>query len=225
MPTAHWLLWRGLLVLVSASVVSALHARPAATQQMEDVGYLKDGGIVRGTIIEQRPGESLRIQARDGNVFRYAMDQIERIAKEPIPAAALGPKQKSPALAWFLSFLIAGGGQAYNGQWGKGAAFFGSSVLGFALLSSGAADCIDDDTCGTATAGAVIWLGSWIASQIDAPVSASAINRRIRGGVGLQIQPRLFVVAPASRPRDVLPVEAFRPTSGPRLGLGASLRF
>src|SRR6266536_3025686 len=87
MPTAHWLLWRGLLVLVSASVVSALHARPAATQQMEDVGYLKDGGIVRGTIIEQRPGESLRIQASDGNVFRYAMDQIERIAKEPIPAA------------------------------------------------------------------------------------------------------------------------------------------
>ena len=51
-------------------------------QQMEDVVYLEDGGVVRGTIVEQIPGESLKIQTRDGNVFVFTMDEITKLAKE-----------------------------------------------------------------------------------------------------------------------------------------------
>lgn len=51
-------------------------------QQMEDVVHLKNGGIVRGTIVEQIPGESLKIQTRDGNVFVFAMDEIARLSKD-----------------------------------------------------------------------------------------------------------------------------------------------
>jgi len=55
----------------------------SARQQLEDVVYLKNGAIMRGIIIEQRPMESLKIQTRDGNVFVITMEEIEKITKEP----------------------------------------------------------------------------------------------------------------------------------------------
>lgn len=51
----------------------------------EEVIYLKDGSIIRGTIIEQIPNKSIRIQTKDRNVFSYNMDEIEKITKEEIP--------------------------------------------------------------------------------------------------------------------------------------------
>ncbi len=47
-----------------------------------DVVYLKNGGILVGSIIEQIPNESLKIQTKDGSVFVYSMNDIARIAKE-----------------------------------------------------------------------------------------------------------------------------------------------
>ena len=57
---------------------------PLFAEQMEDVVYLKNGSTIRGTIIEQILGESLKIQTRDGSVVTYAMDEIAKIAKEPV---------------------------------------------------------------------------------------------------------------------------------------------
>ena len=51
-------------------------------QQMEDVVYLKNGGVVRGTIVEQIPDKSLKIQTRDGNVLVFTMDEIAKLSKE-----------------------------------------------------------------------------------------------------------------------------------------------
>ena len=48
----------------------------------EEVVYLKNGGIVRGDIIEQVPNEQIKIQTRDGNVFVYQFGEIEKITKE-----------------------------------------------------------------------------------------------------------------------------------------------
>ena len=47
-------------------------------------GYLKNGSIIRGLIIEQIPNESLKIQTRDGNVFAYKMSEVQKITKETI---------------------------------------------------------------------------------------------------------------------------------------------
>ena len=69
-------------VLVPCLIVLA--TAPLFAQQMEDVVYLKNGEIVWGTIIEQIPGESLKIQTADGSVFAYAMDEISKIVKEPV---------------------------------------------------------------------------------------------------------------------------------------------
>lgn len=51
-------------------------------QTLEEVVYLKNGGIIRGIIIEQVPNESLKIQTKDGNVFVYQIEEIEKITKE-----------------------------------------------------------------------------------------------------------------------------------------------
>ena len=73
-----------MLRFIMASCLMALVATaPLFAQQMEDVVYLKNGEIVWGTIIEQIPGESLKIQTVDGSVFAYAMDEISKIVQEP----------------------------------------------------------------------------------------------------------------------------------------------
>ena len=51
-------------------------------QQMEDVIHLKNGGLIRGTIIEEVVGKSLKIKTRDGNVFFYTMDEIAEMSRE-----------------------------------------------------------------------------------------------------------------------------------------------
>ena len=57
--------------------------RSAQAPRMEDVVYLKNGGIVRGMIYEQVPWESLKIHTQDGSVFVFEMGEISRITKEP----------------------------------------------------------------------------------------------------------------------------------------------
>lgn len=52
--------------------------------QWEDVLYLKNGSVLRGIIIEQVPGESIKIQTEDENVFSYEMDKVLRITKEEV---------------------------------------------------------------------------------------------------------------------------------------------
>lgn len=51
---------------------------------LEEVVYLKNGSIIRGTIVEQVPNELIKLQTKDGSIFVYQMDEIERITKEPI---------------------------------------------------------------------------------------------------------------------------------------------
>jgi len=39
--------------------------------KMVDVVYLKNGSVITGSIIEQIPNETIKIQTRDGSVFVY----------------------------------------------------------------------------------------------------------------------------------------------------------
>ncbi len=53
-----------------------------SAQRISETVYLKNGSIIKGTIVEEVPGQSLKIQTRDGSVFVYKMDEVERITKE-----------------------------------------------------------------------------------------------------------------------------------------------
>jgi len=50
-------------------------------QESVDVVYLLDGSIIRGSIIEQTPNQSLKIQS-GANLFVIQMDKIEKIKRE-----------------------------------------------------------------------------------------------------------------------------------------------
>ena len=104
---------------------------------------------------------------------------LPRLARITPPQTAVEARHKSPVLAWFLSWLVPGGGQGYNGQWGKAAGFFIAAAAGFALvLSTDGFSC--SGSCGTRDAGLVVLAISSIGSQIEAPIAASNINRQSR---------------------------------------------
>ena len=100
---------------------------------------------------------------------------------------------KSPGGAFALSLMIPGAGQAHNGQWGKGALMLGGGLVSVAAAVAGSDECDSSDDCALFTAGLVGMIGFWVWSMIDAPVSASSINRRIEAGeVALEIGPQLI---------------------------------
>lgn len=69
-----------LLIVLIVSSATVLFSQNAT----KDVVYLKNGGVVKGNIIEVIPEKSLKIQTSDGNVFVYTMSQIEMITKEAV---------------------------------------------------------------------------------------------------------------------------------------------
>lgn len=116
------------LKLVLSALLVLLYSVPniSAQEPMQEVVYLKNGSIIRGQVIEQIPNVSIKIQTRDGSIFVYEMEEVLKIVKEPIPEIPKAPtkaakEEKSPGLAFALSFLMPGVGQHYNGQYVKGA--------------------------------------------------------------------------------------------------------
>ena len=63
-------------------VVAIALATNGMAQALQEVVYLKNGSIIRGTIIEQVPNQSLKVQTADGSVFVYQMSEVEKITKE-----------------------------------------------------------------------------------------------------------------------------------------------
>jgi len=175
-------------VLVSLCIVPD----GSAQQGMQDVVYLKDGSVIRGAVVEQIPGISIKIQTRDGNLFVFKMEDIDRIAKE----GSLNGEEhrvggrKNPITALGLSCCVGGllpiqgTGQWYNGEVGKAVAFLGGGLVTSALMIVGtslmeeAEDEKERDTwVGVAFTGAIGYLGLYIWGCIDAYDSAQRISR------------------------------------------------
>jgi hypothetical protein len=70
------------LLLVGFMAISSLSF---AQENMEDVVYLKNGGIIHGLIIEQIPNQSLKIKTTDRNVYVFKIEDIEKMTKETVP--------------------------------------------------------------------------------------------------------------------------------------------
>lgn len=167
-----------------------------AQQQMQDVIYLKDGTIVRGTIIEQVPNVSVKLQTKDGNIFVYKMEDIMKTTKEAAKGGGGGVAmqgEKSPGLACVLSLILPGLGQYYNGEYVKGiiqdGLYAGGWVMVFALGHKDKEYYYYDyyyDYWGETEITPWFWiglgtvLGTELWSMIDAPISASNINRKMR---------------------------------------------
>jgi hypothetical protein len=68
-----------LLVLILFTTASA------QSQALQDAVYLKNGSIIRGLIMEQIPGNTLKILMADGSLFVYQQSEVEKIVKEVNP--------------------------------------------------------------------------------------------------------------------------------------------
>ncbi len=205
------------------------------SSELEDVVYLKNGGLVRGIIIEQIPNQTIKIKTKDGNIFVYSYDEIERFTKEEslapaVPTAKPSGYAKNPTLAFVLSWFVPGTGQLYNGEGAKGAIQFGLVVAGLTAFISaypGEEDVFidmgdwsywDTEDTGNETicyGGLGVALATAVWSMIDAPLSAMRINRKMGYGLnGIQINDRIELA--------LSPVNKKRQTLGPNIALTMS---
>ena len=195
----------------------------AEAQVVEEVVYLKNGSVIRGIIVEQIPNETLRIRTRGGSEFVFQMSEVLKITKElpvveppsqqdqPPPGGYI--RQKDPAIAFLLSFLISGGGQFYTENYGEGAAHLIVQIVSFGLIvgalednDAWGRDYDGDDSIGAV--GVLVLLANWIYSMGTAPGQARAFNERQQA---------------VSLMEDRLLLESY--TSGKAQGAMLSLRF
>jgi hypothetical protein len=83
-------------LLVSLALLST-----ASADEWIDVVYLKNGGVVRGVIVEQVPGKSIKIETRDGNVLIFKMEEVDKLVRErskaePAPRPPPTPPKPPP---------------------------------------------------------------------------------------------------------------------------------
>jgi TM2 domain-containing membrane protein YozV len=147
--------------------------------------------------------------------------------QEPAATATIEYRHKSPAVAFWLSFLYPGMGQFYNGQIGKGivmASIGTASYVGFFMaFNSIDLSTFDEGNSTLLLVSSVVLVGTYLWSVIDAPVSAKAINRRnaalswnLGNGNSLSLNPD--VLCPAS-------IKGIKDYRSPAYGLSLKFNF
>ncbi len=88
----------------------------SARQKSNDVVYLKNGGVMRGTIIEMIPEKSVKLQTSDGNILVFSMSEIDRVAKDVPLTEMESQEMRNKIESWYLFFAIGYGSAYYPGQ-------------------------------------------------------------------------------------------------------------
>lgn len=76
-----------ILTLICMAGMTGLKAQMSYADY-QDVVYLKNGSMIKGIIIEQIPGKTIKIKTADGSEFVYGIMEVEKFAKEPLEKAA-----------------------------------------------------------------------------------------------------------------------------------------
>ena len=121
---------RGLAVVVILVVFQVT----LLAQTTVDVIYLKNGSVIRGTIIEQIVGETVKIQTRDGSIFSYKMDEMLRISKENSTPSASSQDASKADLYIAGGLALPSGPEDFRDNWNLGLNLGGG--IGFSLSSA-----------------------------------------------------------------------------------------
>ena len=158
--------------------------------------YLKNGSVLRGTATIS--GEKVTVVDLAGNSWQVSISEVERIGKEPVvvhkpfepnpacpfPAGVLVKKrEKSYLISFALSFFLGmGGGNWYTNAWTSGALVAAGYILGIGLMFGGALSAASSGSSGMSylTAGAVIFVSSWVSDWTLALVNTGRYNNRIK---------------------------------------------
>ena len=68
-------------VIISAIIVFIAVCKISA-QIPQEIVYLKNGSVIRGIVLEQIPNQSVKVQTKDGSIFVYKVEEIEKISKD-----------------------------------------------------------------------------------------------------------------------------------------------
>ncbi len=172
-------------------------------QERQDVVYLKNGDIRKGTIIENAPNDYVKVETSDGSIFTIKYSEIEKITKEA-PKSSSAPQQqaakaddaqklmifesgkKSPALGVLLSCILTSAGHAYADNWPRGLLFtlgrVGGAVLALTAGIETERDYYGYETTkitGAYYAGMGITLAIAIWEMIDAAAEVDRYNARL----------------------------------------------
>lgn len=79
-----------LLFLCLCWFLQSVNYLSLAQTKTEDVVYLKNGSIIRGTILERKSGEYVKIESGCRNIWVFRSDEISKITKEEIPVPDMG---------------------------------------------------------------------------------------------------------------------------------------
>lgn len=92
----------------------------ALAQSTIDLVELKNGSVIRGTIVEQVVGETIKIKTSDGSLFVYRMEEVARIRKEAVAVQNSAPADMDD----------------YGGILGLGVSIGGGGLLGIHARSA-----------------------------------------------------------------------------------------
>lgn len=185
------MLMRHCILVVGCFIAIGLLTEAEAQQFAEDVVYLKNGSVVRGIIVEQIPNETLKIRTQGGSEFVFKMSEVLKITRElpvvapPSPGRLLSSgdiKEKDPAIALILSFLVVGAGQFYVEEYNKAYTHWlvtvGSIVLIVTAVEDNYGDFDPDADDAYGVVGILAGLANWVVSMVTAPSQARAFNER-----------------------------------------------
>lgn len=139
-----------------------------------------------------KPEEVTTVVVEEGIVpqltnLDYSSKQYE---DKMINLSLYNSERKEPGLAAFLSFLIVGGGQIYNGAWGKFGAMILVTAISWSVYSGaklnanrGYGSQSQNESQGTTAL--LIYLATWLYSMFDAYAEATDINDRLKTKYGI----------------------------------------
>lgn len=81
-------------------LILAVTVGASAQSIMQDAIYLKNGNVIRGTIVEYAIGGKVKIKTLDGSILNYTIDEITKFTREqPSTGVDLTPENSVVAMA------------------------------------------------------------------------------------------------------------------------------
>lgn len=81
-------------------IAFAISATAQSIGNYIDVVYLKNGSMIKGVIVEQVPGKTIKIKTADGSEFVYPIDDVEKFAREEVVTKNNDKSHFSRAKQW-----------------------------------------------------------------------------------------------------------------------------
>lgn len=171
-------------------------------QERQDVVYLKNGDIRKGTIIENAPNDYIKLEMKDGSTFTIKYADIQRITKEAATSTTSAQPssepqdaqklmmyesgKKNPTMGVLLSCILTSAGHAYADNWPRGLMFTAGRIAGGVLaLTAGikrSTDYYGFETVELTPAyyiGMAITLGFAVWEMLDASAEVDRYNARL----------------------------------------------